>query len=204
MKLYALFILLFSVICLQAQHNAQFSFMEINHIRVATPGLFSNGKKIDIRLDTLQNNQYAFPLPGAHVISGYSCKGRRHHSGADIKTHAKDTIVSAFDGIVRMAKPYGGYGEVIVVRHSNGMETIYSHNFKNFVASGDTVKAGQPIALTGRTGKATTEHLHFEVRINGQAVNPNLFFNLEKNEIKHTHLVCTKTGKGIQINKYTN
>lgn len=97
--------------------------------------------------------------PGAKVISAYGTRGG--HSGADIKTCAKDTIRAAFDGVVRMSKPYYAYGNLVVVRHANGLETIYSHNFKNLVQSGDTVKAGQPIGLTGRTGRATTEACAF-------------------------------------------
>lgn len=80
-----------------------------------------------------------FPLPKGKVISAYGA--RRGHSGSDIKTCANDTIRCVFDGVVRMAKHYGGYGKVIVVRHDNGIETIYSHNSKNMVAAGDTVKA---------------------------------------------------------------
>jgi len=93
---------------------------------------------------------------------------------------------SAFDGIVRLAKPYYAYGNVIVVRHYNGLETVYSHNSKNLVKPGDYVKAGQPIALTGRTGRATTEHLHFEVRVNGQHFNPNLVFDLQERKLNRT------------------
>ena len=129
------------------------------------------------------------------MISPYGRGGGRH-SGIDIKTCAKDTIRSAFDGIVRMSKPYSAYGNVIVVRHSSGLETIYSHNFKNLVQSGDAVKAGQPIALTGRTGRASTEHLHFETRINGQHFNPNIIFNLKERCLQRKRIVCTKTSGG--------
>ena len=117
----------------------------------------------------------------------------------DLKTCANDTIVSAFEGIVRLAKPYYAYGNVVVVRHYNGLETVYSHNSKNLVKPGDHVKAGQPIALTGRTGRATTEHLHFEVRVNGQHFNPNMVFNLEERKLNDQCLVFTKKGNGIAV-----
>lgn len=77
----------------------------------------------------MTDEDYAFPLPGAKVISPYAGR-RRHHSGVDLKTCANDTIVAAFDGIVRMAKPYAAYGNVVVIRHYNGLETVYSHNSK--------------------------------------------------------------------------
>lgn len=181
----------------QTQEKNSFSSMEINHIRVATPGLFSKSQSIYLHLDSLKEQEYAFPLPGAKVISAYG--SRRGHSGADIKTCAKDTILCAFDGVVRMAKPYSAYGNVIVVRHPNGLETIYSHNVQNLVKSGDTVKAGQPIALTGRTGRASTEHLHFETRINGQHFNPDILFNLKEGTLRKSCFKCTKNGSRISV-----
>ena len=184
-------------VAVNAQDTPSFSSMEVNHIRVATPSLFAKGNRIYLHLDSLQAHEYAFPLPGAKVISAYGARGG--HSGADIKTCAKDTIRCAFDGVVRMAKPYSAYGNVVVVRHANGLETIYSHNLENFVKSGDIVKAGQPIGLTGRTGRATTEHLHFETRINGQHFNPNIIFNLKDGTLRKACIKCTKNGNGIVV-----
>lgn len=178
----------------------QFSEMEINHIRVKTPGLFKGSSRLNLDLDRLSKEEYAFPLPGAKVISPYGRKGgRSSHSGCDIKTRANDTIRCAFDGVVRMAKSYGGYGKVIVVRHASGLETIYSHNSKNFVKSGEPVKAGQAIALTGRTGRATTEHLHFETRIDGQHFNPSIIFNMTDRTLRKGTVVCTKSGGGVVV-----
>lgn len=174
-----------------------FSSMEINHIRVATPGLFTKDESLLLHLDTLTENEYAFPLPGAKVISPYGT--RRGHSGADLKTCAGDTIRAAFSGVVRMSKPYAAYGNVVVIRHSNGLETIYSHNVKNLVQSGDRVLAGQPVALTGRTGRATTEHLHFETRINGQHFNPDLIFNLKEGTLRKECVQCVKKGNGVTV-----
>ncbi|EIY51917.1 hypothetical protein HMPREF1068_01464 [Bacteroides nordii CL02T12C05] len=150
-----------------------------------------------LHLDTLTENEYAFPLPGAKVISPYGT--RRGHSGADLKTCAGDTIRAAFSGVVRMSKPYAAYGNVVVIRHSNGLETIYSHNVKNLVQSGDWVLAGQPVALTGRTGRATTEHLHFETRINGQHFNPDLIFNLKEGTLRKECVQCVKKGNGVTV-----
>ena len=110
-----------------------FSVMERNHIRVKTPELFANGNSFEIHLENLSDSMWCFPLPKGKVISAYGARGG--HSGSDIKTCANDTIRCVFDGVVRMAKHYGGYGKVIVVRHDNGIETIYSHNSKNMVLS---------------------------------------------------------------------
>ena len=182
--------------------NTSFSAREKQDVRVSTPGLFDKSKTIYFNLDSLNAQQWSFPLPGAKVISGYGA--RRHHSGADIKTCAKDTIYCAFDGVVRMSKSYGGYGNLIVVRHANGLETLYSHNYKNFVKVGDQVKAGQPIALTGRTGRATTEHLHFETRINGQHFNPNIIFDLNNNKLREGSVKFVKNGNGVVVKPVKN
>lgn len=182
----------------QKDITKRFTVRDKNDIKVKDPKLFAGHTTEIIDLTLLPEEAFAFPLPGGKVISPYGGR-RKHHSGADIKTCANDTIVSAFDGVVRMAKPYAAYGNVIVVRHYNGLETIYSHNSKNLVQPGDEVKAGQPIALTGRTGRATTEHLHFEVRINGQHFNPNILFDFDKRELNRKCLVATDYGRGISI-----
>lgn len=172
--------------------------METSHIRVATPGLFSQSGQIELPLDSIPDTEYSFPLPGGKVISHYG-RGQGRHSGIDIKTHAKDTIRSAFNGVVRMSKSYSAYGNVIVVRHDFGLETVYSHNSKNLVHCGDTVKAGQPIALTGRTGRASTEHLHFETRVNGQHFDPNIIFNMKARTLNRQRIGCSKKGNSIIV-----
>lgn len=175
-----------------------FSLSEKTDIAVPDPKLLADENSLIIDLALITKDDYAFPLPGAKVISAYAGR-RRGHTGVDLKTCANDTIVAAFDGIVRMAKPYAAYGKVVVIRHYNGLETIYSHNSKNLVKVGDRVKAGDPVGLTGRTGRATTEHLHFEVRINGQHFNPAVVFDLENRTLHNTCLVATQTGRNIAV-----
>lgn len=175
-----------------------FSDREKAHIAVQDPKLMAEGRQLIIDLSLISEEDYAFPLPGAKVISPYAGR-RKHHSGVDLKTCPRDTIVAAFDGIVRMAKPYAAYGNVVVVRHYNGLETVYSHNSKNLVKVGKRVKAGDPLALTGRTGRATTEHLHFEVRINGQHFNPDRVFDMTTRKLRSTCLVATKTDGRMTI-----
>jgi murein DD-endopeptidase MepM/ murein hydrolase activator NlpD len=116
-------------------------------------------------------------LPGAKVISSYGARGRSSHSGTDLKTKPNDNILAAFDGEVVFSGSYYGYGNLVRIKHANGLETYYSHNSKNLVKVGEKVKAGQLIALTGQTGSATTPHLHFEIRVNGKAQNPAKYFN---------------------------
>ena len=190
-------VLLLLPLTADGQDKPSFSAREMADVRVATPGLFAKGNHIYLHLDSLKDHEYAFPLPGGKVISAYGTRGG--HSGTDIKTCAKDTIRAAFDGVVRMSKPYYAYGNIVVIRHANGLETLYSHNFKNLVKTGDVVKAGQPIGLTGRTGCATTEHVHFETRINGQHFNPNLIFDLKERTLRKECIKCTKNGSKIVV-----
>ena len=151
-----------------------------------------NGKKhFVINLAEIPDTASCYPLLHSKVISEYGNPRGRRHSGADIKTRPNDSIRAAFDGLVVLSSPYYGYGNCIILRHTNGLETLYSHNSKNFVKKGDKVKAGQVIALTGRTGRATTEHLHFECRIKGRHFNPGLVVdhsseNLRRGLLKFT------------------
>ena len=89
-----------------------------------------------------------------------------------------------------------GYGNVIVIRHYNGLETVYAHNSKHLVHSGDRVTAGMPISLTGETGRATTDHVHFEIRVNGKPVDPALVINFENQALHHKCLVFSPDEKG--------
>ena len=132
-------------------------------------------KVVTINLALLPPTKWAYPLPGSHVISPYG--GSRHHSGVDIKTVPNDKILAAFDGEVTRSEPYYGYGNCIRIRHANGLETLYSHQSRNLVKVGQKVKAGQVIGLTGRTGRATTEHLHFELFYAGKRYDPAYIFN---------------------------
>lgn len=135
---------------------------------------------------------WAYPLPGSHVISPYG--GRRHHSGVDVKTRPNDRILAAFDGVVTLSGPHYGYGNCVRIRHAYGFETLYSHQSRNLVKAGQKVKAGQVIGLTGRTGRATTEHLHFEVHFKGRRHNPNVLFDHAARRLRNVTLVLSRNG----------
>lgn len=167
------------------------------YVQVEDPLLFSRRKNHILDLDQISENEFSFPLPGARVLSSYGKRNGRMHTGIDLKTFAKDTVRAVFSGIVRVACKAQGYGNVVVVRHYNGLETVYSHNFKHLVKSGDRVNAGDPLALVGRTGRATTEHVHFETRINGKHFNPAILIDFEKQAIRLKCIVFTKDRNGI-------
>ena len=163
---------------------------------VADPFTITNTFELD--LEKMEEKAWAYPLPGAKVISPYG--GARRHSGVDLKTKPNDEIVAAFDGEVTASGPYFGYGNCIRIKHAYGFETLYSHQSKNFVQKGDKVKAGQVIGLTGRTGRATTEHLHFEVSCGGKRLDPAVIFDHSGHKLKPVTLQLSK-GKGVTSKK---
>lgn len=148
-----------------------------------------------LNLEKIEEKAWAYPLPDARVISPYG--GARRHSGVDLKTKPNDEIYAAFDGVVVASGPYYGYGNCIRIKHAYGLETLYSHQSKNMVKKGDKVKAGQVIGLTGRTGRATTEHLHFEVSFGGKRLDPAIIFDHSNHKLKAATLHLTK-GKGVK------
>lgn len=154
--------------------------------------LFAKSNTFKWNLEKMREEAWAYPLPGAKVISPYG--GKRRHSGVDLKTKPNDDIYAAFDGVVIRSGPHYGYGNCIVIRHSNGLETLYSHQSRNLVKVGDKVKAGQVIGLTGRTGRATTEHLHFETHFKGRRFNPNLIFDHNSKQLQKSTITFTKGG----------
>ena len=122
--------------------------------------------KIDI-------SSFIMPITG-RVTSPYGPRTRRFHYGIDLKLQTGDTVYAAFDGKVRICSyEHRGYGNYLVIRHPNGLETVYGHLSKSLVDIDENVLAGQPIALGGNTGRSTGSHLHFEFRFLGQAIDPS-------------------------------
>jgi len=128
-------------------------------------------------------DQFVVPFRGK-VISKYGMRRGRMHTGTDIKLELGDTIIAAYQGIVTRAQTYYGYGKLVVLNHSRGLETYYAHLSNIMVKVGDTISTGQVIGLGGRTGRATGTHLHFEIRENGKAYNPELVFDFDSHIVK--------------------
>jgi len=116
-----------------------------------------------------------WPLPGK-ISSGFGPRHRRYHWGIDIPAPKGTPIKAAADGLVIASssklKGYSGYGRVVIIEHGKGIRTLYAHNSKNRVNNGTCIRAGEIIGEVGATGNARGNHLHFEVRLNGRAVNP--------------------------------
>ena len=127
---------------------------------------------------------FAMPTTNTKITSKFGPRRRRMHNGIDVKVYIGDTIRAAFSGKVRMVKyERRGYGKYVVIRHENGLETIYGHLSKQLVKEDQYVEAGEVIGLGGNTGRSTGSHLHFETRFLGQAINPALLFDFEKQDI---------------------
>ena len=143
-----------------------------------------------------------FCMPTEHTrindIFGYRPRRRRAHYGLDIKVYIGDTIRAAFDGKIRVVANQGrrGYGKYVVIRHDNGLETIYGHLSKQLVGVDQLVKAGEPIGLGGNTGRSTGSHLHFETRFMGQAINPAEMFDFVAQDVTGDFYLFRANGKG--------
>lgn len=131
---------------------------------------YSNITIPDTYLIDLSN--FVMPIEGK-VTSPFGPRRRRFHYGTDLKLQVGDTVYAAFEGKVRVRQyERKGYGYYLVLRHPNGLETVYGHLSQFLVKEGESIDAGQPIALGGNTGRSTGSHLHFECRFLGQAIDP--------------------------------
>ncbi|TAD99442.1 MAG: LysM peptidoglycan-binding domain-containing protein [Bacteroidetes bacterium] len=141
---------------------------------------------LDIHLfDTTKQQTWSMPLASTSVTSEFGHRRRRWHHGVDLDLETGDPVMAAFDGIIRIKRyQRGGYGNFLVLRHYNGLETLYGHLSKQSVRIGEKVRAGQVIGLGGSTGRSSGPHLHYEVRYQGYAFNPEEIYDFENDTIK--------------------
>lgn len=151
----------------------------------STKGVNANRVELDKIPDsvTFDCSGYVHPIMG-EITSIFGPRKTRYHYGLDIKLNVGDPVVSAWDGKVRVTSyDRKGYGSYIVIRHNNGLETVYGHLSEIKVFDGQTVRAGQIIALGGNTGRSTGPHLHFETRFLGNPINPERFIDFESGTV---------------------
>lgn len=156
------------------------------HYNATLPDSF----RIDLR-------NYVMPTSNTKItdIFGYRPNRRRVHQGLDVKVQTGDTIYAAFDGKVRIAAyQRRGYGYYIVVRHKNGIETLYAHLSKRLVKINQNVRAGDPIGLGGNTGRSSGSHLHFETLLMGKSIDPALMFDFKNQKVTGDYYVYRKPG----------
>lgn len=133
-----------------------------------------------------------YPYKG-YVSSKYGPRGRRAHQGVDLPLKTGDPIYSCFDGKVRYSNySSSGYGNLVIIRHNNGLETYYAHLSERDVEAGDWVVAGQQIGKGGSTGRSTGPHLHFETRYKGQSFDPERLFDFKTGELRGADLLLKR------------
>ncbi|WP_460608003.1 peptidoglycan DD-metalloendopeptidase family protein [Hymenobacter terrigena] len=148
---------------------------------------------LKLHLTDPPRQRYAkMPLLTTPITSGFAFRGYRWHYGMDLDLETGDSVKTVFDGVVRIqAWDGGGYGNYILVRHYNGLETVYGHLSKALVTVGTFVKAGQLIGYGGSTGRSTGSHLHFEVRYQGNPINPVLMYDFPGYKLRKDNFTIT-------------
>ncbi|MBP7506521.1 MAG: peptidoglycan DD-metalloendopeptidase family protein [Prolixibacteraceae bacterium] len=149
-----------------------------NNIRYSATEFVKSSDTLEINLVGNADTPFFYPVKGK-MISKYGPRSGRLHTGTDIKLNSGDTVRCAFDGVVRLAKRFSGYGNMVLVRHNNGLETVYAHLKAIKVKVNEPIKAGDLIGLGGRTGRATTDHLHFETRIFGEHFDSKKYLDFD-------------------------
>ena len=146
-------------------------------------------------------DQYHCPFQGSVYHRGkFGVRRGRRHQGVDIPLKTGDPVYATFTGKVRVSKYWGAFGNLVVIRHDNGLETFYAHLSKRNVEVGDWVNAGDVIGLGGSTGRSTGPHLHFETRHNGFAFDPQWLIDFEKGILRHRLFVLKKKYFNIYSN----
>ncbi|MFT5892005.1 MAG: murein DD-endopeptidase MepM/ murein hydrolase activator NlpD [Dokdonia sp.] len=140
------------------------------------------------------DSTYTSPIVRKKVVtSRYGWRNRRAHKGIDIDLITGDDVMAIFDGKVRAVKTFPGLGKTVVVRHYNGLETVYAHLSKQIVKVNDTITEGTIIGKGGNTGNSRGSHLHLIVSYKGVYINPEYLFEFtEENSIRHQELWVTR------------
>jgi murein DD-endopeptidase MepM/ murein hydrolase activator NlpD len=122
--------------------------------------------------------KWQWPLENIEISSSYGERGHKFHQGVDLRAHVGTPVFAASDGeVVYVGSKIRGYGRMVVLKHADGFYTVYAHHSKNLVKIGRKVEAGQKIALSGKSGRASGAHLHFELRRGAQSIDPEYAFN---------------------------
>ncbi|MGZ4033589.1 MAG: peptidoglycan DD-metalloendopeptidase family protein [Bacteroidia bacterium] len=174
-----------------------YSSWEINNLFPEKDMLNLKGDtSVTLILEGDERGEYFHPFNGP-VTSNFGWRDSAQHNGIDIDLNKGDKVAAAFDGMVRIAKKCGGFGNVVIIRHYNGLETVYGHLSKIKVKPGQVIVAGQIIGLGGSTGHSTGSHLHFEVRFKGVPINPRYLISFTEQKLLCDDLTIKKTKWGL-------
>ncbi len=148
---------------------------------------------VNLKLTDASRERFSkMPMGQTPITSGFGFRGYRWHFGVDLDLETGDSVRAVFDGVVRISKWDGsGYGNYLLVRHYNGLETLYGHLSRALVPVGTFVKAGQLIAYGGSTGHSSGSHLHFEVRYQGNPINPIQLYDFPDHKLRKDNFTIT-------------
>jgi murein DD-endopeptidase MepM/ murein hydrolase activator NlpD len=167
-----------------------FDTRSLFHHDVTMKDLFAENDTVNFVL-CREECDFVYPANGI-LTSPFGPRWGRMHYGLDIDLETGDAVYAAFEGMVRISQYHASYGNVVVIRHANGLETLYAHMSQRKVKPGDYVQAGSNIGLGGNTGRSYGSHLHFEVRYLGQAIDPNLIVNPSNKMIRNWEYALTE------------
>jgi len=170
-------------------YNSHWDTLYIRSVKIEIP-FFENHLKIILIQEG--NNPFAFPVSGA-VSTGYVKSKNRHHTGVDFSVQKKEPVVACFDGVVRIAKKFAEYGNTVVIRHYNGLETVYALLDNVCVATEQKVKAGELIGYVGMSNPNKKNALHFETRFFNDFFNPEKVINFAERRMQNNMLTLTPT-----------
>lgn len=175
----------------ESEFDILYASMDYEVIHYASTEELPNGVTIHLT-EKDKGRKFCFPTPEhARLSSHFGARRRRWHYGVDLAMPSGEPIYSAFDGIVRISKKNSSYGNLVVIRHFNGLETYYAHMLQRDVESGDTVRAGAVIGLCGNTGRSYGSHLHFEIRYKGKAMNPEYLVDCIDHKLRSDEIVLS-------------
>lgn len=173
-----------------AQFKQKFTAAEQQQISIATPGLFSRSDAFNVDFSLLKASEYSFPLPVGKATV-------RKNNSVEIVTKDGDAVKAMFDGTVRLSRKHPELGNVIVIRHRNGFETVYGNNAENLVEVGTNVRAGQTIAIVGhKDGKF---YCDFSIMVNGARINPSAMIDVHSHRLHRQTLLCEKSGDYVNV-----
>ncbi len=168
---------------LTKEHWDTTAYNPYKHVKINFP--------VQIKFD---DSTYTPPISFKKVVtSHYGWRRGRAHRGIDIDLVTGDSVVSIFDGVVRFANYSRGHGKTVIVRHPNGLETVYAHLSKYAVKANDIIKKGELLGYGGASGNARGSHLHLVINYKGVSINPEYLFDFsEQNEIRSKNIWVTK------------